>query len=200
MGDTDNPWLSRPAQVEATSVAAQMTAVAPPTGPTLPQHGVPTPDLVDQLPLRSQGHVAELWWLGAHGGAGESSLAALVPGWPAAEHAWPVTPSPLPARVVVAVRSHAHGLRAAQAAVTQWASGMVPQCELLGLVVVADAPGRLPRPLRQLAEIVGGGYPRMWHVPWSEAWRLGEVPDLTGAPRDIVRMVADLKALNNPGA
>ncbi|MFW1494664.1 DUF6668 family protein, partial [Vibrio parahaemolyticus] len=76
-----------------------------------------------------------MWWVGAHGGAGESTLAALMPGSQAAGHSWPRTASATPARTVLVARSDAHGLRAAQAAMRQWAAGLVPSVEVLGLVV-----------------------------------------------------------------
>ena len=95
-----------------------------------------------------------------------------------------------------------HGLLATQRAATQWASGLVPNVELLGLVLVADAPGRTPRPLRDFAYVVAGGLPRTWTVPWIEPWRLGEQPDMTTAPRDVCRLVDDLTSLLHraPGA
>src|SRR4029079_17379597 len=95
-------------------------------------------------------------------------------------------------RVVVAARTDARGLRAAKHAARQWASGLVPGTQLLGLVLVADAPGRIPRPLRDLAKVVSGGYPRTWHVPWIESWRLGEIPSVETSPREVRRVVDDL--------
>ncbi|WP_350227763.1 DUF6668 family protein [Paraoerskovia sediminicola] len=117
---------------------------------------MPAPDRVDQLPIRSQPSTAALWCLGAHGGAGESSLAELDPEWSAAGHAWPVCNSASPSKVILVARSNARGLRAAQAAATQWAAGLVSNVELLGLAIVADAPGRLPRALRHQAQVIAG--------------------------------------------
>jgi hypothetical protein len=123
-----------------------------------------------------------------------------VPDWPAAGHGWPLAPGIKASRAVVVARSNTRGLRAEQLAATQWASGLVPHVQVVGLVVVADAPGRLPRPLREFAQLVAGGFPRTWTVPWIEAWRLGEPPDLSTAPRDVRRLVDDLSALLRPGA
>ena len=158
------------------------------------------PDRVDQLPTVSQPRQAELWWVGTHGGAGESSLAALVPEWASAGHGWPRTPGVASARVVLTARSNLRGLRAAQVAATQWASGLVPHVQVLGLVVIADAPGRLPRPLREYAQLVSGGVPRTWTLPWIETWRLGETPELATSPREVRRLVDELTALLRPGA
>ena len=88
---------------------------------------------------------AAVWWLGAHGGAGESTLEELFSGSRAADHSWPLTAAERPpARVVLVARTHARGLRAAQSAIREWAAGDA-QVLLLGLVLIADAPGRLPR-------------------------------------------------------
>ncbi|MDP9026949.1 MAG: hypothetical protein M3N46_05250 [Actinomycetota bacterium] len=64
------------------------------------------------------------------------------------------------------------GLRAAQDALREWASGAVP-VNLLGLVVIMDAPGKLPRPLRDMQRLVSGGAPKTWTLPYLESARLG---------------------------
>ncbi|MFV0452773.1 MAG: DUF6668 family protein [Propioniciclava sp.] len=158
------------------------------------------PDGLSALPVAQQPMAAPLWWLGVHGGAAESSLAALVPDWAAAEHQWPTPPGEERARVVLTARSNMRGLEAAQAAATQWAAGGLPHIDLLGLVVVADAPGQLPRPLREFAQLVAGGVPRMWTIGWIEAWRMGETPELTDAPRNVRALIDELHTLTHPGA
>lgn len=140
---------------------------------------------------------APLWWLGVHGGAGESTLAQLVPGSRAAGHAWPDGYNGAPTNVVLIARSNASGLGAAQRAAIEWAAGTLPSVNLVGLVIVADAPGKLPRPLRELAHLVAGGVPQSWHVPWIEAWRLGETPALEHAPKDVRALIAAVNALSN---
>ncbi len=200
MADETNPWLSRPAAAPTSAPAYTQTPTPTATGPVTPQRGVPAPDVADQLPTVVHHRTADLWWLGAHGGAGETSLAALDPRWAAADHGWPRTPGATPTSVVVTARSNMRGLRAAQVAATQWAAGLVPHVQLVGLVVVADAPGRLPRPLRELTQVVSGGYPRTWSIPWIEIWRLGEAPDLSTAPREVRRLADDLTALLHTGA
>lgn len=142
------------------------------------------------LPIVRTALAAEMWVVGAHGGAGESSLAGLVDTWLPAEHSWPQ--STLPARCVLTARTSAAGLLAAQAALRQWAAGNTP-VELIGLVLLADAPGRLPAPLRDLAGLVAGGAPRCWLVPWIEQWRAGD-PHLT---RELARLIRDLTALTD---
>lgn len=195
MSEPLNPWLSRPTTPPPVDVAQPIVSVPDSFGPVAPQRGVPAPDRVDQLPTYDRDATAALWWVGAHGGAGESTLAALLPGSQAAGHAWPRTPSDVPARTVLVARSGARGLRAAQDAMRQWAAGLVPSVEILGLVVMADAPGRLPRSLRDLMQVVSGGVPRTWSVPWVEAWRMGEPPALASSPREVQRLVDELSAI-----
>ena len=199
MSDPLNPWLSRPS-TPAPTEAAPVVAAPTTSGPTAPQRGVPAPDQVDQLPIRDQRGTAALWLVGTHGGAGETTLAALVPEWQATGHSWPRAEATAPARVLLVARSNASGLRAAQAAMRQWAAGLVPAVDVLGLVVLADAPGRLPRPLRDLLQVVGGGVPRTWSVPWVDSWRVGEPPALTNAPREAQRLVDELHAILGTGA
>jgi hypothetical protein len=132
------------------------------------------------------------WWLGCHGGAGVTTLqAALRAGEDACRH-WPAQTSPARHSVVLVTRSHASGLERAQAVVRQWAAGMVPGVDLLGLVVMADAPGRLPKPLRDLLRLVSAGVPRTWHVPWVEEWRRGE-PVASHLPRQLASLSRQLQ-------
>ncbi len=199
MSESGNPWVSRPKLAEpAIGAAPTATTVRVASGPVTPQRGVPAPDRVDQLPTIDR-TPAVLWCLGAHGGSGESTIAALVDGWRAAGHAWPRVPTAEPARVVVTARSNVRGLRAAQAAATQWAAGLVPSVQLVGLVVISDAPGRLPRPLRDLAQVVGGGFPRTWTLPWLESWRLDELTPAASSPREVRRVIDELRAILPPG-
>lgn len=189
--DDTNPWIvPTPDETEKPTLTGE--GLAPATGPSVPQSGVPAPAEVDLLPVREQSEHAELWVLGVHGGAAESTLAGLVVASRDAGHAWPRPDDGSAARVVLTARTHMSGLLSARAAATQWAAGDVPHAEVVGLVLVADAPGRLPRPLRDFARVVGGGVPRTWAVPWIESWRLGDYRDV---PRPVRRLVNDLGAL-----
>lgn len=209
-----NPWLSvsTPEVLTSEKTSEPNQELPQATGPQGPQKGVPVPQGNGRLPSRPISRAAPLWWLGVHGGAGETSLAALLGSSRAAEHAWP-TPvtlglpdsspegdafhhaAPGVARVVLVARTHASGLRAAQIAATEWASGAVQGVDLLGLALVADAPGKLPRSLRDTAKVVTGGVPRVWKIPWIEAWRLGEPISVESSPRLVRAMVTDLNAL-----
>lgn len=194
MTEPANPWLPV-AEGEGPVPPRSVPRVAT-TGPDRPQDGVPIPDQVDQLPIRLQAVTADLWLVGAHGGSGESTIAGLGTAWRAAGHAWPGEDARGEVPAVVVARTHVRGLTAAKAVGKQWAAGLVPGVHLLGLALVRDAPGRLPKPLRDLAGVVAGGYPRVWMIPWVEAWRLGDELG-TSAPREVRRLVSDLQTLLN---
>jgi hypothetical protein len=120
-------------------------------------------------------------------------LNALIPGGADGGRYWPV-PDAGTSTVVLVARSHASGLRAAQAAARQWADqALPPSVRLAGLAVVADASGRLPKSLRELLQLVAGGVPAMWHLPWIEALRLGDPPDQIQLPSAYSAMAAELQ-------
>ncbi|WP_323188865.1 DUF6668 family protein [Brachybacterium halotolerans] len=192
--DSSNPWVTRDSDPEPEPTVVNDLAT-PASGPTSPQAGVTVPSEATLLPTRERWSPAALWVLGTHGGAGESSLAALVPEWSPAEHEWPHHVGESPTRVLLTARTSMRGLLAARAAATQWAAGRTPRVDVLGLVLIADAPGRVPRPLRDLAGVVSGGVPRTWSVPWVESWRLGESPTPQTAPRAVRRLVEELHVL-----
>lgn len=201
MSQDTNPWLSKPLPHQPKCVSESVPVREPlrVLGPSSPQLGIPEPAVVDRLPIRDQKDPARLWLVGVHGGAGESTLAALDTTWTAGDHGWPRPPGHDPARVVLVARSNMYGLKRAQLAATQWASGLVPHIELLGLVVVADAPGRLPRPLRDFLQVIKGGVPRTWQVPWVDAWRFGEDLEASGLPRPVKHLVEDLSVIIRRG-
>lgn len=129
-----------------------------------------------------------LWVYGVHGGSGESRIAALDAGWAATHHAWPDKPG---SAVLLVARTSAYGLNAAHATIADWAAGKAPgSAALVGLVLVADAPGRLPRPLHDLAKLVAGGVDRSWRIGWSEHWRQGDF--MVAAP-GAERLIKDLR-------
>ena len=171
------------------------------SGPAAPQPGITAPahglGVVD-VPADDR-----LWVLGAHGGAGETTLAVALSGT-GTDRRWPRADTP--ARVLLVARTHLTGLRAAQRAAQQWAAGATPAVELVGLALLPDAPGRLPKELRDVARIVAGGFPRSWSLPWEEDLRLaepklpGELPvvDAADAPRSLRRLATDLAGLLPP--
>ena len=191
-----NPWLTRPPGADDDQVPA-VTAppVAPLTGPSGPQSGVPLPDPEYCLPVAAYSpRGVRLWVVGAHGGSGESTLELLDDSWRAAGHVWPAAGHGQQA-VLLAARTSERGLMRARGALAQWGAGAVPHVDLLGLVLIADAPGRLPKPLKDLSRLVAGGAPRCWSVPWVEAWRMGDAPGEGGLPRQVRRLVRDVSSL-----
>lgn len=185
-------WKGEPVGIKQAGAGrrAWVPLGAAPGVPALTGPGGPLPMLRGEpvLPVVPDVRLAPLWVVGAHGGAGESTVAGLTGDWLPAEHTWPGCP--LPARCVLTARTSAAGLLAAQAALRQWAAGDAPVA-LVGLLLLADAPGRLPRPLQELAGLVAGGAPRCWSIPWIEAWRLGAPVET----RDVTRLIRDLTAV-----
>lgn len=190
-----NPWLRAPhPQPPSVDDPEEAGVVVTPASSLLrasSQPGIVLPS--DRFPTRTVDSHVGVWWVGAHGGAGESTLEQLVDGSQAAGHAWPIDPHARP-HVVVVARTHAHGLGAAQRVAAEWASGEIA-VDLLGLVLIADAPGRLPRPLKDFVALLAGGLPTVWHIPWVEGWRTGDPVSIETAPRAVRQLVDDLRTL-----
>lgn len=140
--------------------------------------------------------------VGASGGSGESLLAELLTGadtrpaaggpgrtFVATGHHWPFAGEVV--RVVLCARTNLTSLRAAQRAAAQWGTGHLDQVDLVGLVLMADAPGREPKPISEFAQVLAGGVPRLWRIPWIGDWRLGP-PDPVGLPRAVAGALADI--------
>lgn len=126
-------------------------------------------------------------WHPAHGGAGATTLRlALGLGVEVRDRAV-LNQEPHRITVVIA-RTHALGLIRAQELAYRYAGNAT----LGGLALVADAPGKLPKPLQELTRLVTGGYPMVWKIPWVEAWRMGDAPDASNTPRVLARMASDL--------
>jgi hypothetical protein len=198
-----NPWVQSPERT-AESGADELATTAAPAAPVLSAAPALSPQAAsvvaprEHLPRCSidvpRGTVA-LWWVGTHGGAGESTLEQLLEGSRAMGHAWPHSDertTELP-HVVLVARTSARGLRSAQLAAMEWASGDVP-VHLVGLVLIADAPGRLPKPLKDFAQVVAGGVPHVWRIPWVEEWRLGDPVSADTAPKALTAMLDELRS------
>ncbi|WP_344564594.1 DUF6668 family protein [Streptomyces axinellae] len=147
-----------------------------------------------ELGLPPAGGHGPVSWVGAHGGAGTSTLAEVVGGSDLGRH-WPDPAQGDAGRMLLVARTHGAGLRAASRALEALHSGQHPAgVELIAVVLVADAPGRLPfhlmqriRVLRSVAEV--------HKVPWIPGWR-GEKRS-EGIPK-AVRVLAEL-AGTQPG-
>ena len=172
----------------SSSVASVPSLRSEPTAPISgpPRVGVlssqppATPSLQSRILDPAEGR-SLCWWLGVHGGAGETTLAHLFAGVRAAEHEWPVSTGRRVSVVLIA-RTNFWGMSAAMAAMRDWSGNYRDQVDVLGLVLVADRPGRLPRPLLDLQRHVEAGHDATWHLPWVERWSLGEVPSRENAP------------------
>ncbi len=186
-----NPWIASPtadtAEQEAPDIYMPPTAVL-----SAPLKGMVEPDAADRLARRTMSGSAALWIIGAHGGAGESRIADLL-GARATDHCWPVLQDGSEPRVLLVCRADMRGLTAARSALTQWVSGATPKADLLGLAILADAPGKTSKALRDFAAIVGGGAPRLWTLPWVEAWRIGN--NAAPTSREFQRFMTDIATL-----
>ncbi|SFU10619.1 DUF6668 family protein [Arthrobacter sp. ov118] len=189
-----NPWITHPARADGAETAAPDAHVPPAAVISAPLRGLVEPDAADRLGRRTFSGSAALWITGAHGGSGESRIAELSDGARPAGHCWPVLQDGAKPRVLLVCRADMRGLTAARSALVQWVSGAAPAVDLLGLAVLADAPGKTPKALRDFAAIVGGGAPRYWTLPWVEAWRHGDSTTLPSA-REYQQFISDLAAL-----
>ena len=128
------------------------------------------------------GRPPAVWLLGAHGGAGVSTLEKMwAPagdsrrGWPAADSA------PF---VVIVARMQVDGLNAAHQLALQHRAQKVGACGLLGLVTVAAAPGKQDLTLSRSRELVAAAAGASWHIDW--------VPELlTSEPTELAQWTPD---------
>ncbi|MBF6331805.1 hypothetical protein [Nocardia transvalensis] len=143
----------------------------------------PTPERlapVRQAPLPTLGpHPPLFAVLGAHGGAGASTLARWWAHSADTGLAWPASPTTTQ-RVVVAARGCIPGLTAAAERLREWHAGLAPEgVSIVGLVLVAARPGRVPgvvrRYRRTVAELVDG---TVWAIGWHDELIVRELDDL----------------------
>ena len=108
------------------------------------------------------------WFVGAHGGAGCTTLAALVaPGGDAGQQ-WPIFDDhPL---CVVVARATVLGLERAHQVLLQGLRE-VENVTILGVVVVNDTPGKLPTEIKHKLEILAP-LVQIWHINYFPAIRL----------------------------
>ncbi|MES5824491.1 DUF6668 family protein [Streptomyces sp. RG80] len=115
-------------------------------------------------------------FVGTHGGAGVSTLAAVYGGHDCGRD-WPGPDAP--PSVLLVARTHATGLAAVLRTVDVFRRGTAPYgLDLDAVVLVADAPGRLPKPLAHQVRVIESLID-VYRVPWVADWRLG---DLSGRP------------------
>lgn len=121
---------------------------------------------------RVDGAWPSVWWVGCHGGAGATTLAAVTGLGADAGCAWPVPePGDPPVRVVLVCRVSAVGVMAATVAVEQWRRQAVPPgTTLLGVVAVAASGRRPPRRAAERLRLLAGWAPALWRVGWVEEY------------------------------
>lgn len=196
MDQRRNPWIEAVTPAPTTVEDEPEKPAQPPlTGASLPQKGIPEPDAADRLPRRRFSGSPSVWIIGVHGGAGESTVANLIEGSRSTQHSWPVSENSRIAPLALLVcRSNVNGLEAARRALIEWAAPNSPGVELLGLAVLADAPGKMPKEIRDLETIIGGGSPRLWHLPWIEAWRT-DGRAMQQLPRETRKFMTEIHSL-----
>lgn len=197
-----NPWLPPaviPDEGETTDVP-QLTTVPPWQRPTADAKAGGIPPPIRRLgwwrcPNRRISDVA--WWaVGTHGGAGTTRFVSAMEagGYDLSQH-WPVVPPGAQRKPLLLVaRTDLHGLRSAQDAIREWWHGLTPpDFDFAGLVLMSDAPGRLPNLVRNLARSLAGTVPHIWHIPWIPEWRIGGQP--SRLPRQLSAIRDHLEAL-----
>jgi hypothetical protein len=180
---------STPAVSSASATSA--TSVRRVDAPAL---SLPAAGLVSAPPAsRSRGQstlpVDGVALLGAHGGAGVTSLlrAGLDRVAVDADRRWPPA-----GPVLLVARTSTSGLEWARDLARQHASGLAGDVELLGLVLLPDAPGRLPARTHGLRDLVSGAFARTWQLPWLEEWRLAATTEPLPAHPDVQVLAAEL--------
>ncbi|BCB75004.1 hypothetical protein GCM10022251_75690 [Phytohabitans flavus] len=138
-------------------------------------------------PARQQDTLSEdgLGWIGAHGGAGATTLTRLLGGIDIGCR-WPDAMLAEPARVMMVGRTNMEGLRAVSRALLALREGRHPAgMRLMGVVLMADAPGWLPVQLTSRIRLLRSIAP-VYRVPWIPSFRLGEMPKRL--PKQLVRL------------
>lgn len=121
------------------------------------------------------GPVTITTWIGAHGGAGVSTLLRFANN--AVE--LPARTAVTDGAVVVVCRGSADGLHAAAELL-----GRLHPREPVGVVVVAASPRPLPRAVTRRLRLLASAAPHVWRIPWLEEAHRGT---LTACPPSIRR-------------
>jgi hypothetical protein len=154
----------------------------------------PSPTPRSAVPLISgltPGRSPKWAWRGAHPGAGVTTLARELGGADLGLSRGTGLPT------LVVCRSSADGLIAAQHLAAGELCG-TPAWTCLGLVVVADGPGPLAKPLAELAALILGGYPDHWPIPWMESWRTHPSSPWPAVPHRPNRLARLLRSYIHP--
>ncbi|WP_107657536.1 P-loop NTPase family protein [Nocardia suismassiliense] len=146
------------------------TIVGPTPERMAPVREAPLPTTAEHPPLFAV--------LGAHGGAGASTLARW---WaPAADTglAWPGSPRTTQ-RVVVAARLCMPGLTAAAERLREWHAGYAPDgVTVIGLALTAARPGSVPAEVRRFRSVVSGLVDEVYEIGWHDELVVLDLADL----------------------
>lgn len=146
------------------------TITAPAPGRRAPVREAPLPTTGTHPPLFAV--------LGAHGGAGTSTLARW---WaPAADTglAWPASPLTTQ-RVLIAARLCIPGLTAAAERLREWHAGLAPDGVLvIGLVLTAARPGKVPAAVRRYHSVVAELVDQVHQIGWHDELTVRELNEL----------------------
>jgi hypothetical protein len=190
------PPMPAPEPMRAEPMRAGPMRAGPARPETMPMDSRPIP-LPGTGAGQRHGTLSEdgVGWIGAHGGAGVTTLTRLIGGTDIGCR-WPDANLAEPARVMVVGRTNLDGLRAVSRALRVLKEGRHPAgMRLLGVVLIADAPGWLPAPLTGRIRMVRSIAP-VHRVPWIPALRLGDTP--RQLPKQLHRL-SDLTGVR-PGA
>lgn len=137
--------------------------------------------------------------MGIHGGAGATTVAALLgdgatevgQSWPISQNAWTGSAWPIP--VIAVARTDHTGLAATDRFIRSWANGQLTGSQLSALVLIEAGPrtsDARKKATKRLLRMV----PRGTHIPWMDSW-LDAPPDPARLPGRIKRII---KLLNTP--
>ena len=108
-----------------------------------------------------------VWLVGAHGGAGVTSLAAALAPMGDAGRVWPAKDT---YRLCVLVgRTTREGLERLHDAALQARAGLAGDVEVLGAILVADTPGGMPKSLQKKLYALESVVPRLWRIDYVPA-------------------------------
>lgn len=145
----------------SSSAAAQLRRVSLPENAGLKVASSPLAPSRERSPL--------VWLVGAHGGAGTSTLARVLGPFGDAGQTWPAEDEQR--WCVVVARSTRSGVEAAHDTVLQARAGQVGHCCVWGVILVEDAPGKTPKSIEQRISVLEKIVPTIWRVPYIGEWR-----------------------------
>jgi len=172
------------------------TVAAPDSQRWLPVWDRPVPHSSTRAPL--------VWLLGAHGGAGASTLAQVLALAADAQGRWPGVLNDESPFVAVVARETLTGLGRAHELLRQHRAADAGPCQVLGLITCADRPGRVPLEIRRYRRVIDELVPAdgRWRMRWQPSWPLtsrAQLPVWTPASPHPVRGGDPLAAVRELG-